>query len=87
MMYILWPMIGVVVAMVFGVGPRRRAYRPNASGSLLAGAFGAIIGGIVSNGMHQAMAGTINLTGVLGAMFGSILFCWAVRDRAEDIEP
>lgn len=87
MAYIVWPIIGLVVATFVGAGPRRRAYRPNANGSLLAGAFGALIGGIVGDGIQHALAGAITLSGTIGAVIGSLIFCWAVRERTEDIEP
>ena len=44
MSYIIWPMLGAVIAVVVGAGPRRRAYRPNANSSIFAGAFGALVG-------------------------------------------
>ena len=87
MAYIVWPILGLVVALFVGAGPRRRAYRPNANGSLLAGAFGALIGGIVGDGIQHALSGAVTITGAIGAVIGSVVFCWAIRDRAEDIEP
>lgn len=87
MTYIIWTLIGVVIAVVFGVGPRRRAYRPNANASILAGGFGALIGGIIGDGVPHALAGEITLMSLVGAAIGALIFCWAVRDRASDMEP
>lgn len=87
MAYIVWVMIGLAIALVVGSAGRRRAYRFNANGAPLAGAFGALIGGVVGDGLPSAAAGALTITGVIGAVIGGLLFCWAVRDRAEDIEP
>jgi uncharacterized membrane protein YeaQ/YmgE (transglycosylase-associated protein family) len=86
MSYLIWPMIGAVVAVVVGAGPRRRAYRPNANASVFAGAFGALVGGAIADGMPHALAGKVTLPSILGAVVGALIFCWAVRDRASDTE-
>jgi hypothetical protein len=86
MAYFIWPMIGVVIAVLVGAGPRRRPFRPNANASLLAGAFGALVGGVIGDGVPHALAGDITLASILGAIVGALLFCWAVRDRASDTE-
>jgi uncharacterized membrane protein YeaQ/YmgE (transglycosylase-associated protein family) len=87
MAYIIWPLIGVLISVLIGAGPRRRAYSPNANSALLAGAFGALIGGIISDGVPHRLAGAVTLTSVVGAIIGACIFCWAVRDRASDVEP
>jgi len=76
-----------VTALLVGAGPRRRAYRPNANASLFAGAFGALIGGVIGDGVLYALSGAITLPSLAGAMLGALIFCWAVRDRASDVEP
>ena len=86
MSYIIWPMIGVVIAVAVGAGPRRRAYRPNANAAIFAGAFGALVGGVIADGIPHAQAGQVTLPGVIGALIGALIFCWAVRDRASDTE-
>ena len=86
MSYIIWPMIGAVVAVVVGAGPRRRAYRPNANSSILAGAFGALVGGVIADGMPHSLAGEVTFASLVGAVVGALIFCWAVRDRASDTE-
>jgi uncharacterized membrane protein YeaQ/YmgE (transglycosylase-associated protein family) len=86
MSYIIWPMIGAVIAVVVGAGPRRRAYRPNANSAIFAGAFGALVGGVIADGIPHAQAGQVTLISILGAMIGALIFCWAVRDRASDTE-
>lgn len=87
MVYVIWAVIGIAVAMFVGAGPRRRAYRPNANSAMLAGAFGALIGGFIGDGLPHTLGGQFSLTSVIGAVLGSLLFCWAVRERAEDVEP
>jgi uncharacterized membrane protein YeaQ/YmgE (transglycosylase-associated protein family) len=87
MSYIIWPMIGAVIAVVAGAGPRRRAYRPNANAALFAGAFGALVGGAIADGVPHALAGELTLMSLVGAVVGALIFCWAVRDRASDLEP
>ena len=86
MSYIIWPMIGAVVAVLVGAGPRRRAYRPNANSAIFAGAFGALVGGVIMDGIPHALAGHLTLISILGAVIGALIFCWAVRDRASDTE-
>ena len=86
MSYIIWPMIGAVVAILAGAGPRRRAYRPNANAAVLAGAFGALVGGAIADGIPHAMAGEVTIPSIIGAIAGALIFCWAVRDRASDTE-
>jgi uncharacterized membrane protein YeaQ/YmgE (transglycosylase-associated protein family) len=87
MNYLVWAAIGAVIAIVIGAGPRRRAFRPNANAAIFAGAFGALIGGLIGDGIPHALSGDITLTSLIGALIGALLFCWAVRDRAEDAEP
>ena len=86
MIYIIWPMIGVVIAVVVGAGPRRRAYRPNANAAIFAGAFGALVGGAITDGIPHAQTGQVTLISIIGAVIGALIFCWAVRDRASDTE-
>ena len=86
MAYIIWAMIGVVIAVLMGAGPRRRPFRPNANAALLAGTFGALVGGMIGDGVPHALAGQITLVSILSAALGALLFCWAVRDRASDTE-
>ena len=86
MAYIIWPLIGIVVAALLGAGSRRRSFRPNANASFLAGAFGGLIGGVIGDGVPHTLAGDVTLVSILGATLGALLFCWAVRDRASDTE-
>ena len=86
MVYILWPLIGVVVAALLGVGLQRSAFRPNANGSLLAGAFGGFIGGIIGDGVPHALAGDLTLSSVIGSAVGGLLFSWAIHERTSDTD-
>jgi hypothetical protein len=87
MNYVVWVLVGGVTALLIGAGPRRRAYRPNANASVFAGAFGALIGGVISDGVPHAFSGSITPLSLVGAVLGALIFCWAVRDRASDVEP
>ncbi len=87
MAYIIWALVGVVIALLFGAGPRRRLYRPSTNSSVLAGAFGAVVGGVIGDGVPHALAGDITLMSVAAAAIGALLLCWAARDRVEDAEP
>jgi hypothetical protein len=87
MNYIVWALLGCVIALIAGAGPRRRALRPNANAAAFAGAFGALIGGVIGDGVPHALSGQITFTSLVGAVVGALIFCWAVRDRAEDAEP
>ena len=86
MSYLIWPMIGAVIAVLVGAGPRRRAYRPNANSAILAGAFGALAGGTIADGIPHSQAGQVTVISVIGAVIGALIFCWAVRDRASDTD-
>lgn len=87
MSYIIWALLGAVIAVLIGAGPRRRAYRPNANASVFAGAFGGLIGGVIGDGLPHALAGDVTVGSVIGAVVGAVVFAWAVRDRASDSEP
>lgn len=87
MAYVIWPLIGIVVGMLVGASSQRRIYRPSANGSFLASAFGGLVGGVVGDGLPHALAGDVTLTSIIGAVIGALVFCWAVRDRASDLEP
>jgi hypothetical protein len=84
MAYIVWLLIGIVVAIMMGAVMRRHVVRTSNNSAFLAGAFGALIGGVIGDGVPHAMAGEITLAGILSAGLGALLFCWAVRGRAED---
>jgi len=86
MAYLIWPMIGVIVAVFMGAGPRRRPDRPNTNNAFFAGAFGALVGGIIGDGVPHTLAGQLNLTSIIGAIVGALILCWAVRERASDTE-
>ncbi len=85
--YTIWLIVGAMVAVFVGANSRRRAYHPNADGSLLAGAFGGLVGGVLGDGLPHAVAGELTLISVVSAVIGAVIFCWAVRDRASDVEP
>ena len=87
MHYLIWILVGVVTALLFGAGPRRQAHRPNANGAIFAGAFGALVGGVIGDGVPHVLAGSITPVSLLAAAVGALIFCWAVRDRTSDVEP
>ncbi len=79
MAYIIWPLIGVMVAFLFGAVPARHAYHATTGASLLAGGFGALIGGVIGDGIAAAIDGAITVPSVAGALLGATIFLWAIR--------
>jgi hypothetical protein len=86
MHYLIWILVGGVVAILIGAGPQRRTARPNANPVVLAGCFGALIGGVIGDGVPDALAGSVTPISLVGAVVGALIFCWAARDRASDFE-
>ena len=86
MAYLVWLLIGVVVAMLMGAAMRRQTLRANNNSVMLAAVFGALIGGVIGDGVPHGLGGGITLPSILGAVLGALLFCWAIRGRAEDTE-
>lgn len=84
MNYLIWIMIGVVIAVVVGAQSRRRLFRPNTP--ILASAFGATIGGVIGDGRSHPHTDVISGASLIGAVIGALIFCWAVRERASDTE-
>jgi uncharacterized membrane protein YeaQ/YmgE (transglycosylase-associated protein family) len=85
MSYLIWIMIGVVIAVVAGTQTRRRLFRSNTP--ILASAFGATIGGVIGDGVSHPHTGDVTFASLIGAILGALIFCWAVRERASDSEP
>lgn len=86
MVYIIWALIGAGIAFLVSISPSRRSYRPQLNSAVLAGAFGAIVGGIIGDGVPHALAGDLTTTSLIGASAGGLLFGWAIRARAADGE-
>jgi uncharacterized membrane protein YeaQ/YmgE (transglycosylase-associated protein family) len=86
MAYLMWPLIGIVVAMVAGVRVLRRGTRAGPRTPFLAGAFGGFIGGVIGDGLPHVQGMQFNLPSIVGAVVGALILCLAVRDRASDAE-
>lgn len=86
MAYIVWSLLGVVIAVVLGATQHRRAFRPNANGALLGGAFGGLVGGVIGDGVPQMLAGDVTLMSLVGASIGALLFCLVIRSIAKDAD-
>ena len=86
MAYLMWPLIGIVIAMVAGGGVLRRGTRSAQGHPLLAGAFGGFVGGLIGDGLPHAQGIDFNLASIVGAILGALIFCLAVRERASDAE-
>jgi len=84
MAYLMWPLIGIVVAMVAGGGVLRRGMRSAQGPPFLAGAFGGFVGGVIGDGLPHAQGIAFNLASIVGAILGALVFCLAVRERAAD---
>ncbi len=87
MAYMVWVIIGASIAFLVAVSPGRRSYRPQINTAIFAGAFGAVVGGIIGDGVPHALAGDMTPMSLVGAGAGGLLFGWAVRSRSADGEP
>ena len=86
MAYVMWPLIGIVIAMVAGGGVLRRGTRSAHGPPFLAGAFGGFVGGVIGDGLPHAQGTQFNLPSIVGAILGALIFCLAVRERASDAD-
>jgi uncharacterized membrane protein YeaQ/YmgE (transglycosylase-associated protein family) len=86
MAYLMWPLIGIVIAMVAGGGVLRRGMRSAHGPPFLAGAFGGFVGGVIGDGLPHAQGTQFNLASIVGAILGALIFCLAVRERASDAD-
>jgi len=86
MAYLMWPLIGIVVAMLAGVRVLRRSTRPAPHAPFLAGAFGGFIGGVIGDGLPHGQGVDFNLPSIIGAVLGALIFCIAVRDHVSDAD-
>jgi uncharacterized membrane protein YeaQ/YmgE (transglycosylase-associated protein family) len=86
MAYLMWPLIGIVIAMVAGGGVLWRGKRSAQGPPFLAGAFGGFVGGVIGDGLPHALGTQFNLPSIVGAMLGALVFCLAVRERSTDAD-
>jgi uncharacterized membrane protein YeaQ/YmgE (transglycosylase-associated protein family) len=86
MAYLMWPLIGIVVAMLAGVRVLGRSPRAAPRTPFLAGAFGGFIGGVIGDGLPHVQGTHLNLPSVIGAVLGALILCLAVRERASDTD-
>ena len=84
MAYLMWPLIGIVIAMLAGGGVLRRSMRSTLRPPFLAGAFGGFVGGVIGDGLPHIQGTRFNQPSIIGAILGALIFCLAVRDRASD---
>jgi uncharacterized membrane protein YeaQ/YmgE (transglycosylase-associated protein family) len=86
MAYLMWPLIGILVAMFTGVRVLRRSTRPAPRAPFLAGAFGGFVGGVIGDGLPHVQGVDFNLPSIIGAILGALILCLAVRERASDAD-
>jgi uncharacterized membrane protein YeaQ/YmgE (transglycosylase-associated protein family) len=86
MAYLMWPLIGIIVAMVAGGSVLRRGMRSARGTPLLAGAFGGFVGGVIGDGVPHAHGTHLNLSSIIGALLGALIFCLVVRERSSDTD-
>jgi hypothetical protein len=86
MAYLMWSLIGIVIAMVAGGGMLRRNTRTAQGPAFLAGAFGGFVGGVIGDGLPHAQGMQFNLPSIAGAMLGALIFCLAVRGHVSDAD-
>jgi uncharacterized membrane protein YeaQ/YmgE (transglycosylase-associated protein family) len=86
MAYLMWPLIGIVVAMLAGVRVLRPSTRAAPRTPFLAGAFGGFVGGVIGDGLPHIQGIVFNLPSIIGAVLGALLVCLAVREHASDAD-
>ena len=86
MAFLMWPFIGILIAMIAGGGVLQRGRRTAQSTPFLAGAFGGFVGGVIGDGLPHAQGTQFNLPSLVGAVLGALIFCLAVRERASDAD-
>jgi uncharacterized membrane protein YeaQ/YmgE (transglycosylase-associated protein family) len=86
MAYFMWPLIGIVIAMVAGGGVLQRGSRTAQRPPFLAGAFGGFVGGVIGNGLSHTQDAQLNLPSIVGAILGALIFCLALRERSSDAD-
>ncbi|MFL5807706.1 MAG: hypothetical protein ACJ8CR_39005 [Roseiflexaceae bacterium] len=82
----MWPLIGIVIAMVAGGGVLQRGTRTAQRAPFLAGAFGGFVGGVIGDGLPHAQSMQFNLPSIVGAILGALIFCLAMRERSSDAD-
>lgn len=73
MAYLIWAITGVLVAALLSASLPHRSMYGNITAPMLAGVFGALLGGIIGSGVVHA-GHAVTLPGVLGAILGAALF-------------
>ena len=86
MAYLMWPLIGIVIAMLADWGVLQRGTHTAQSTPFLAGAFGGFVGGVIGDGLPHAQGTQFNLPSIVGAILGALIFCLALRERASDAD-
>jgi len=86
MTYLMWPLIGIIIAMIAGGGVLQRGTRTAQGPPFLAGAFGGLVGGLIGDGLPHSHGTLFNLPSIIGAVLGALIFCIAVRDHVSDAD-
>lgn len=73
MAYVVWIITGVLVAALLGAALPHRSLYGNIIAPMLAGVFGALLGGIIGSGVAHADH-AVTLPGALGAILGAAIF-------------
>lgn len=73
MAYVVWIITGVLMAALLGAALPHRSLYGNIIAPMLAGVFGALLGGILGSGVAHA-GHAVTLPGILGAILGAALF-------------
>lgn len=87
MSYLVWVVVGILVALLVGSSARRRSFQMNVGAPVFAGAFGGLIGGVIGDGMPAPAVAHLTPLSVVGAVIGALILCWAVHSPVSDTKP
>ena len=83
MAYLVWVVIGALVALLLNV-VLQRPHTPRGFAPVLAGIFGALVGGLIGARVGAATVSLLAVESTLGALIGATVLCWALLTRPLD---
>lgn len=86
MIYLVWLVTGAAVALALGAGQLRRARSVAGRSSVMAGAFGGLVGGVLCDGVAGISHHTLSVSSMIGAIVLALLMCLVLQSRVSDVE-